>query len=276
MKLATIRTASGHAAVRIEGAEAVELGVDDLGAFLEDPDWAGLARSARGRRHNLEDVDYAPVVPHPAKVICVGLNYRLHMAEMGLPSPEFPTLFAKFASSLVGAHDDIVLPMVSKSVDWEAEMGVVIGSPVRRATLDQAKAAIAGFTVVNDISMRDWQFRTSEWLQGKAFDASTPVGPWLVTPDEVSDGADLELRCEVDGDVRQRFRTSNMVFGPAEVIAYISQFTTLMPGDLISTGTPGGVGMSRDPKVFLEPEQVIRTAIEGLGECRNRCVAEKD
>lgn len=276
MKLATIRTATGHVAVRIDGVEAIELGVDDVGSLLERADWVDFARCARGRRHNLEDVDYAPVVPNPAKVICVGLNYRLHVSELGFPSPEFPTLFAKFASSLVGAHDDIVLPLVSDCVDWEAELGVVIGSPVRRATVEQAGAAIAGYTVVNDISMRDWQFRTSEWLQGKAFDASTPVGPWLVTPDEVGDGADLDLRCEVDGDVRQQFSTSNMVFGPAEVIAYISQFTTLMPGDLISTGTPGGVGMSRNPKVFLEPEQVIRTAIEGLGECRNRCVAEKD
>ncbi|MGH9072367.1 MAG: fumarylacetoacetate hydrolase family protein [Acidimicrobiales bacterium] len=276
MKLATIRTATGHVAVRVEGLEAVELGVEDLGCLLAQPDWVERANSAQGRRHHTEDVDYAPVVPNPPKVFCVGLNYRLHIAELGLRAPEYPTLFAKFASSLIGAYDDIVLPTVSTSVDWEAELGVVIGSPARRVSLDQAGAAIAGYTVVNDISMRDWQWRTSEWLQGKAFEASTPVGPWLVTPDEVGNGADLELRCEVDGEVRQRFRTSDMVFSPAEVVSYISQFTTLVPGDLISTGTPGGVGMSRDPKVFLEPGQVVRTSVEGLGECRNHCVAEKD
>jgi acylpyruvate hydrolase len=283
MKLATIRTVTGHAAARIDeaGGIAIEIGVDDVGALLARAGWAELAAAARGRRHALAEVDYAPVVPFPTKVICVGLNYRRHISEMGIELPEYPTLFAKFANSLLGAHDDIVLPAVSDSVDWEAELGVVIGAPIRRASVEEAAAAVAGYTVVNDVSMRDWQWRTPEWLQGKAFEASTPVGPWLVTPDELGvtgelgRGPDLDLRCEVDGQVRQSFRTSDMVFGPAEVIAYISQFTTLGPGDLISTGTPGGVGMTRDPKVFLEPDQVLRTAIEGLGECRNRCVAEK-
>ncbi len=242
MKLATIRTVIGHAAVRIDevGGTASEIGVDDVGALLARADWVELASTARGRRHDLAGVDYAPVVPSPSKVICVGLNYRRHITEMGLELPEYPTLFAKFANSLLGAHDDIVLPAVSDSVDWEAELGLVIGSSIRRGSVGAAAAAIAGYTVVNDISMRDWQWRTPEWLQGKAFEASTPVGPWLVTPDELGDGPDLDLRCEVDGQVRQSFHTSDMVFGPAELIAYISQFTTLVPGDLISTGTPGG------------------------------------
>jgi len=188
--------------------------------------------------------------------------------------PGYPTLFAKFASGLIGAHDDLVLPSVSNAVDWEVELGVVIGRQIRRATIEEARHAIAGFTVVNDISMRDWQRRTTQFLQGKAFDASTPVGPVLVTGDEIGDAADLEVRCEVDGVVMQRGRTSDLLFGPAAIVSYISQFATLCPGDLISTGTPGGVGAGRDPQVFLQPGQVLTTAIEGIGSCVNHCVAE--
>jgi acylpyruvate hydrolase len=160
---------------------------------------------------------------------------------------------------------------VSEAVDWEAELGVIIGRRVRRAAADEATAAIAGYTVVNDISMRDWQQRTSQWMQGKAFEASTPAGPYLVTPDEIDHARDLEVRCEVDGELRQQARTSDLVFGPVNVVSYISQFTTLEPGDLIATGTPGGVGAARQPQVFLAPDQVLRTAIEGIGECLNTC-----
>jgi len=275
MKLATIRTAGGHAAVRVDSTEVVELGYPDVGTLLARDDWRELARAADGPRHLESEVDYAPVVPRPAKIICVGLNYRTHILEMGRELPQHPTLFAKFANTLLGARDDIVLPVVSEQVDWEAELGVVIGSPVRRASADEAAAGIAGYTVVNDISMRDWQWRTAEWLQGKAFEASTPIGPWMVTGDEVDHAADLELRCEVDGETMQRTRTSDLLFSPADVVAYISQFTTLEPGDLIATGTPGGVGAARDPKVFLQPGQKVRVAVDGLGECVNTCVEEK-
>lgn len=274
MKLATIRTADGTAAARIDGDTAVELGFPDVGALLARSEWASLAL-VDGRTHSLSTVDYAPVVPRPSKVFCVGLNYRTHILEMGRELPQYPTLFAKFANTLLGAQDDIVLPNVSDEVDWEAELGVVIGAPIRRATREQAAGAIAGYTVVNDISMRDWQWRTVEWLQGKAFEASTPVGPWLVTGDEVGDAADLELRCEVDGQLMQQTRTSDLLFTPAEIVAYVSQFTTLEPGDLIATGTPGGVGAARDPKVFLQPGQTVRVTIDGLGECVNTCVEEK-
>jgi acylpyruvate hydrolase len=273
MRLATIRLAQGTAAVRLDEDEAVDLGVPDLNALLSEPDWAARAAASDGRRHPVGELDYAPVVPRPSKIFCVGLNYRTHILEMGRELPSYPTLFAKFANTLVGAYDDLVLPSVSDQVDWEAELGVIIGARVRRADLETARAAIAGYTIVNDISMRDWQWRTSEWLQGKAFEASTPVGPWLVTADEAGD--DLELVCEVDGDVRQRARTSDLLFEPAALVAYISQFTTLEPGDLIATGTPGGVGAARDPKVFLAPGQVVRVAIDGLGECRTTCVADK-
>src|ERR1019366_2446959 len=147
------------------------------------------------------EADFAPVVTQPGKIICVGLNYRAHILETGRELPEYPTLFAKFADTLLGPRDELVLPSVSERVDWEVELGVVIGSPVYRATPEEALAAIAGYTVINDVSMRDWQRRTLQWLQGKMFEHSTPAGPYLVTPDEVGHAADLEVRCEVDGAV---------------------------------------------------------------------------
>jgi len=163
---------------------------------------------------------------------------------------------------------------VSEKVDWEVELGVIIGRPVYRATPAEAEAAIAGYTVVNDVSMRDWQRRTSQFLQGKMFEHSTPAGPYLVTPEEAGNAADLEIRCEVDGMVMQRARTSDLLFGSAEIAAYASQVITLQPGDLIATGTPGGVGDARKPPVYLRPGNVLRTWIEGIGECVNHCVAE--
>ncbi|MQA16336.1 MAG: 2-hydroxyhepta-2,4-diene-1,7-dioate isomerase [Pseudonocardiaceae bacterium] len=271
MKLATIRLDGRHAAVRVDGDEAVEVGAADVGELLADPSWRDRPD---GSRHPLAGVDYAPVVPRPSKIFCVGLNYRDHILEMGRELPTHPTLFAKFADALLGPADDLVLPSVSEQVDWEVELGVVIGAPLRRASAAQARDAIAGYTVVNDISMRDWQWRTAQWLAGKTFEASTPVGPWLVTPDEVDHAADLEVRCEVDGVVMQRDRTSELVASPADVAAYISQIVALRPGDLIATGTPGGVGAGRDPKVFLAPGQTVRTSVEGLGECVNHCVKD--
>ncbi len=276
MKLATIRTGQGHAVVRVDGHEAVEVAVGDVGALLAQEGWSDRAASADGKRYSTTSLSYAPLVTNPQKIMCVGLNYSRHIAELGQEPPEYPTLFAKFASSLIGAYDDIVLPHVTTKVDWEAELGIVIGAPTRYVGATEAIDAIAGYCVVNDISMRDWQRRTSEWLQGKAFEASTPVGPWLVTPDEVVDAADLRVRCEVDGTVMQDSSTAEMIFRPAEIVAYVSQFTTLQPGDLIATGTPAGVGDGRDPQIFLAPGQEVMAAVEGLGECRNRCVGEEE
>ena len=276
MKLATIRTDHGTRAVRVDGDALVELGHDDVGALLRaEPDAIARAASVTGAQHALDGADFAPVVLDPGKIVCVGVNYADHIAEMQREPPEFPTLFAKFTDALVGAHDDIVLPVASEAVDWEVELAVVIGRPIRHVSDAEAATAIAGFTVANDVSMRDWQNRTAQWLQGKTFEHATPVGPWLVTPDEVGGTApDLELRCEVDGVERQRSRTSQLVFGPAAIVAYVSTVVTLRPGDLLLTGTPGGVGFAMDPPVFLRPGQVVRTSIEVIGELRNRCVAE--
>ena len=264
MKLATIRTASGTRAVRVDGDQAVETGHDDVVDLLANAGWREVAAGAAGPRHDLDGLDYAPVVGRPEKVICVGLNYRNHILEMGRDLPEYPTLFAKYARALIGAYDDIVLPASSTCMDWEAELGIVIGSPLRHGDLDQARAAIAGYTVVNDITARDWQYRTQQWLQGKTFEATTPVGPWLVT--DVGDTApSTTMICDVDGQRMQSADTGDLVFGPAQLVSYISTLITLVPGDLIATGTPGGVGHARKPPVYLEDGSRVVTRIEGSG-----------
>ncbi|GAA0930230.1 fumarylacetoacetate hydrolase family protein [Virgisporangium ochraceum] len=279
MRLATIRIDGYTRAARIDGADADGLDQPDVGTLLARADWPSVAATGEGPRIALSTVDYAPLVPRPAKIFCVGLNYRTHILEMGRPLPTAPTLFAKFPISLIGANDPLVLPAVSAETDWEVELGVVVGTRLRRATTAQAVDAIGGYTIVNDVTMRDWQWRTTQWLQGKTFEATTPLGPWLVTPDEVgaagAEGPDLAVRCLVDDAVMQDSRTSDLLFSPAETLAYISQVVTLEPGDVVATGTPGGVGSARDPKVFLRPGQVLRTAVEGLGECVNACVTEE-
>jgi acylpyruvate hydrolase len=273
MRLATIRTEYGTTAARLDGDVLVPLAAADVGEVLAA---GGIGHPRAGAAPvPAAEADFAPVVLRPGKIICVGLNYRAHILETGREFPQYPTLFAKFADTLTGARDDLVLPSVSEKVDWEVELGVIIGRPVHRATAEEAAAAIAGYTVVNDVSMRDWQSRTLQWLQGKAFEHTTPAGPCLVTPDEVGDAADLEVRCEVDGAVMQQSRTSDLLFGAAEIVAYASQAVTLRPGDLIATGTPGGVGNARKPPVYLQPGQTMRSAIEGLGECVNRCAPEQ-
>jgi acylpyruvate hydrolase len=275
MRFATIRTPDGITAARLDGDVLVPLAAADVGALLADGGGPAAAERAGAAPVPASEARFATLIPQPSKVLCVGLNYRSHILETGRDLPQYPTLFAKFAQTLLGAHDDLVLPSVSDRVDWEVELGVVIGRPIYRATRDEAAAAIAGYTVTNDVSMRDWQRRTLQWLQGKMFERSTPVGPYLVTGDEVGDAADLEVRCEVDGAVMQQSRTSDLLFGPAEIAAYASQAITLLPGDLLLSGTPGGVGDARKPPVYLQPGQTMRTVIEGLGECVNRCVPDK-
>jgi acylpyruvate hydrolase len=280
VKLATIRLGGGTTvAVRVEeeAGEAVELAAPDVGALLNQPDWAGIAERGEGRRLDLASVSYAPVVPCPGKVICVGLNYRTHLREQGMAPPAHPTLFAKYGSALTGAYDDIVLPSNSQAVDWEVELAVVVGSTAKHVDVSGAVAAIAGYAVMNDVSMRDWQYRTSQFLQGKTFDASTPFGPWLVTRDDPSvSEAGMGLYCEVDGERVQEGSTDDMVFGPAELISYISGAITLRPGDVISSGTPGGCGHWREPPRYLQDGNVLVSKVAGVGECRNLCRREKE
>lgn len=271
MRWATVRTADGTRATRVDGDTLVELDARDVGELLAR---GGDARET-GTVHAVASADLAPLVVRPGKIVCQGLNYRNHILEMGHELPDHPTLFVKFPEALVGAHDDIVLPPESHAVDWEAELALVVGARVRRASNDEAADAIAGFTIANDISMRDFQYRTIEWLPGKTWEHATPVGPWLVTPDELGGPSpDLAIGCEVDGVVRQSSRTSDLVFSPADLVAAVSEFTTLVPGDLLLTGTPAGVGHGMRPPTYLAAGQVVRTTIEGIGELRNRCVAE--
>jgi acylpyruvate hydrolase len=274
VKLATIRDGSRTLAVRIDGDQAVELGASDVGEVLRRDNWRVGAAEANGSRRPVDGLDYAPVVPRPSSIVCVGLNYRNHILEMGRDLPEYPTLFAKFRRSLIGAYDDIVLPAVSDAVDWEAELAVIIGAAARHVSVDQARAAIAGYTVLNDISVRDYQNRTLQWLQGKTFEGTTPLGPYLVTADE-SSGPGREIVCEVGGELMQKSDTVDLVFDPARLVSYISSIFTLEPGDIIATGTPGGVGAARTPPRFLADGETVVTRIAGLGECRNICRKER-
>jgi acylpyruvate hydrolase len=271
VKLATIRTAGTTAAVRIDDDRAVEVsGAADLGELLGRPDWRQIAESASGASHDLAGIDYATLVPRPDKIVCVGLNYRSHILETGREPPEYPTLFAKYRSALIGAHDDIALDALVTQLDWEAELAVIIGRPVRYASKDDALGVIAGYSVLNDVTARDWQSRTLQWLQGKTFEGSTPLGPWMVTRDE-ADGAAGEITCEVNGETMQKADIGDLVFGPAALVAYVSSIVTLLPGDVISSGTPGGVGAAKQPPRFLADGDVVTTRIQGIGECRNVC-----
>lgn len=279
MRLATIRTPDGTRAVRLARVDSVDvhldLGFDDVGAYLaagspavpDDP----TADPTRAT-YPVANADFAPVVPNPSKILCVGHNYTNHIREMGRELPEYPTLFAKFADTLIGANDDIVKPPETDALDWEVELVVVVGKPVRRATPEEAASAIAGFTVMNDVSVRDWQFRTVEWTQGKVWDSTTPVGPYLVTPDELPGGVrpTLEVTTVVDGVVMQRDDTRTLLFDPVRLVEYVSTIVRLNPGDLIATGTPAGVGHARDPRTYLVGGETVVTAAERIGACSNR------
>jgi acylpyruvate hydrolase len=272
IRLATIRVGAATAAVRVDSDVAVETGHPSVGELLLEPEWRSIAEAATGRQHEAASLDFAPLVPRPSMTICVGLNYLDHIAETGREKPQYPTLFAKYPRTLIGAFDPIEMPAEDESteVDWEAELGVVIGTEVRRASAAQAAEAIAGYTVVNDVSVRDYQYRSTQFLQGKMWEGTTPVGPYLVTT-EPGEPAAFPIQCIVDGQVMQDSNTSELCFGPVDLVKYISTLITLTPGDLIVTGTPGGVGHARNPKIFLTRGQTVVTRIDGIGECRNVC-----
>ena len=284
MRLATVITApdtgagpATRAAVQ-SGDRFVLLAAQDLSELLGNAGWQEEAAAAVATDRAdggtagsiaLADVRFATVLPRPSKVICCGLNYADHITEMGRELPEFPTLFAKFADTLIGDGEVIDAAGNGAKLDWEAELAVVVGAPLRNASPEEASAAIAGYTVANDISMRDWQNRTLQWFQGKAFDRTTPLGPVLVTPDECDPEAGVRVRCLVNGEVVQDGNTKTLVFTAAALLAYISTFTRLSPGDVVLTGTPGGVGMGAVPPRFLHDGDVVTTEIEGIGALTN-------
>ena len=274
MRLATVRLGdplSSTRAARLERDSLVLLPAASVSELLARSDWRAVA-AEDGDRVAPDESTFAPVVPRPPKIVCLGLNYLRHIREMNSEPPAFPTLFAKYAGALIGARDEIQMPAVARQMDWEVELGVVIGRPARLVSPADALDYVAGYTVVNDVTARDWQSRTTQFLQGKTFEHTTPVGPYLVTPDELPRGGrDLEVRCEVDGQLMQRDNTTDLIFDVAHTIAYISQILTLEPGDLISMGTPDGVGAGRDPEVWLQPGNSVRTVVEGVGGLLNVC-----
>jgi acylpyruvate hydrolase len=276
VRLVTVRTGDGTAAARVEGDRLVVLPYRDVGDLLAaGEDWASRA-SVDGPQQEWTKTDLAPVVPHPSKVFCVGLNYLRHVQEGGREVPSHPSLFAKFAEALTGPYDQITLPAASERVDWEAELVAVIGRSIRDATEQEAANAIAGFAVGNDVSMRDWQRRTTQWLQGKTWEGCSPVGPALVTVDELGSARpDLAITCTVDGETMQDARTSDLLFDAVHVVAYVSKVLSLCPGDLIFTGTPEGVGDARNPPIYIQPGQTVTTRIEGLGELANTFVSPR-
>ncbi|GLI23798.1 ureidoglycolate lyase/2,4-diketo-3-deoxy-L-fuconate hydrolase [Xanthobacter flavus] len=207
------------------------------------------------------------------KLVCVGLNYSDHAAESGLPVPSEPVLFMKATSSIVGPNDDVEIPRGSKKTDWEVELGIVIGKPAKYVSEEDALSHVAGYCVINDVSEREFQIeRGGQWDKGKGCDTFGPMGPWLVTSDEISDPQDLHMWLEVDGKRFQDGSTRTMIFGVAHLVSYISQFMSLQPGDVISTGTPPGVGLGQKPPLYLTPGQTMRLGIQGLGEQRQTTV----
>lgn len=272
MKLATVRTESGHRAVRVEGATAVLLPARDVGELLTHTDWRERG-AVDGERVALDPSRLAAVVPNPRKVFVVGLNFP--DPDLAPKAPDHPSIFTKFARSLCGPRDPILIPdpRLSEQNDWEVEPVAVIGRAGRHIPLDQAASHIAGYCVGNDASVRDWQFRNRPPLVGKAWEGMTPIGPWLTTSDE----ADLlaqHMHCDVDGVTMQSGAVSEMYFSPETIVSYISTFITLDPGDLIFLGTPPGHAFGRSPSPWLRAGQTVHVSITGLGDLINTCVED--
>jgi 2-keto-4-pentenoate hydratase/2-oxohepta-3-ene-1,7-dioic acid hydratase in catechol pathway len=246
-------------ALREHVERSIRLAGDNKACFLDE---AGL--------------NLGPCVTHPNKIICIGLNYRKHAEETNAAIPQYPILFSKFNNTLTGHGDDIPLPRVTEKVDYEAELVIVIGKTAKYITKEQALSHVFGYCNVNDLSARDLQMRTQQWLLGKSCDKFSPLGPYLVTADEVGDPNQLEIKCTVNGDVRQHSNTSDMIFRCDEIVSYISQHMTLVPGDIILTGTPQGVvlGYPLEKQVYLKHGDKVTIAIEKLGSLTNTMIAE--
>ena len=250
---------------RIRSLEGV---LDDIGGESLLP--ASLERLRTFNPSDLsvveEGVRLGACVGNVGKFVCVGLNYLDHADETGVAVPEEPVLFMKATSAISGPNDDVVLPRGAAKADWEVELGVVIGAPAKYVNEDMSRQHIAGFCIVNDVSERAFQVEHGgQWVKGKSFDTSGPIGPWMVTTDEIPEPQDLKLWLEVDGYRHQESSTSSMIFGVDTIVSYVSQFMSLQSGDIIATGTPSGVGYGYDPQIWLQPGNVMRLGVEGLG-----------
>jgi 2-keto-4-pentenoate hydratase/2-oxohepta-3-ene-1,7-dioic acid hydratase in catechol pathway len=253
--------------------EVIEVGQPAIDAIQTVLDTA--AGSENGSTWTLDEMglQYGPAVSDPGKIVCVGLNYRRHAAETNMPIPETPVLFSKYNNSIAAYGDSVSLPPVAIEYDYEVELGVVIGKSARNVSLDDALGYVLGYVTANDVSVRDLQTRTSQWLLGKTLDNFLPVGPYLVTADEVGDPQLLSIKTWVNGDLRQNSNTGDMIFNVAEIISYISRYFTLEPGDVIVTGTPEGVAMGREDKPWLKPGDEVVVEVEKLGSLKNVMIA---
>ncbi|MGA0844335.1 MAG: fumarylacetoacetate hydrolase family protein [Arenicellales bacterium] len=258
--------------------------IRDLSGQINDIDSSTLDAQTLARIAAL-DLDRLPIAPEgqrlgpcvarPGKFVCIGLNYHDHSKETGMPVPTEPVVFMKATSSISGPHDDVRMVRGSTKSDWEVELGVVIGKPVKYITPDEALDCVAGYCLINDLSEREWQLeRGGNWSKGKSADSYGPIGPWLVTPDEVNDPQALDLWLDLNGKRMQQGNTSDMVFPVRELIAYLSQCMSLDVGDVVATGTPAGVGLGHNPPLFLSDQDELRLGITGLGEQRYRMIAD--
>lgn len=220
------------------------------------------------------DVTLLAPIPRPGKFLGISLNYADHISETKLDKPEYPTFFTKQSSCVIANNEAIHRPIVSEKVDYEGELAFVIGKYCKNVPIEHAHQVIAGYTIVNDVSVRDWQIRSPTWMLGKSFDTHGPMGPWLVTADEISDPHNLTLKTWIDDELRQDSNTKNMIFNCYEMIAYLSQAMTLEPGDVISTGTPSGVGVKMKPRGYMKPGQIAKIEIEGIGTLSNPVIDE--
>ncbi|MGD1068264.1 MAG: fumarylacetoacetate hydrolase family protein [Vulcanimicrobiaceae bacterium] len=250
------------------------------GVLAGGPSVLARARTAAANagpayRSQRDEVELLPPIPAPSKIACIGLNYRDHAAEVKLDLPTSVAVFAKWPNTLIADGDAIVIPAASHRVDYEAELMVVIGTRAHHVAEADALAYVGGYTCFNDVSVRDYQARTSQWTMGKVWDTHGPCGPYVVTAEEIPDPNALRIRCSIDGETLQDSSTAQMVFSVPRLIAELSAVMTLEPGDLIATGTPAGVGMSRSPRRWIQPGERVRVEIEGIGALENPAVAER-
>lgn len=278
MKLVSFSKADG---VALPGALVEDAGlVVDLGSSYADTQavvTAGVTSFARGSAHaghKLSDVKLHAPLANPPRIFAIGLNYRDHAKESGMEIPKFPVVFFKLPPSIIGPGDAIVLPAITKEPDYEAEFAFVIGKGGYRISASDAMPHVYGYTIINDVSARDIQFSTSQWSLSKSLPTFCPMGPFIVTADEIADPHALDIKLEIDGEVLQHSNTRELIFKVPELIEYISSITPLLPGDVISTGTPFGVGLGRNPKRWLKPGETVTVTIEGLGQLTNPVVAE--
>lgn len=306
MKLLTFYARGTHSDEKLHLGVQTERGVLDVTAAADQGAWPGLPRSIGEAIESWNDgaasaqdalqqwvaetvkegstetflneqtLHFGPVVPNPGKIICVGANYRKHAEETGLPIPEYPVLFNKYSNTLAAHGEFVPLPTNAEQFDYEAELVMVIGKRAKHVTREEALGYVFGYCGGNDVSARDLQFRTGQWLLGKNCDRFGPIGPYLVTADEVPDANALGIRCRVNGEIRQNSSTADMIFACDTLVSYISDYMTLEPGDIIFTGTPEGVilGHPEEKRVWLKPGDEVVVEVDGLGELRNRMSAE--